>query len=62
LARKRREQDTRWMWALVHERLHERLAHDASVRQRVPAIERAVANGELSPTAGADEIGKLVGL
>jgi hypothetical protein len=32
------------------------------VRQRVPAIEHAVANGELSPTAGADEIGKLVGL
>jgi LAO/AO transport system kinase len=62
LARKRREQDARWMWALVHERLHERLTHDASVRQRVPAIERAVANGELSPTAGADEIAKLVGL
>jgi LAO/AO transport system kinase len=62
LARKRREQDTRWMWALVHERLHGRLTHDPSVRQRVPAIERAVANGELSPTAGADEIGKLVGL
>jgi LAO/AO transport system kinase len=62
LARKRRDQDTRWMWALVHERLHERVTHDASVRQRVPAVERAVANGELSPTAGADEIAKLIGL
>ena len=62
LARKRRDQDTRWMWALVHERLHERLTHDPSVRQRVPAVERAVANGELSPTAGAAEIAKLVGL
>jgi LAO/AO transport system kinase len=62
LARKRREQDTRWMWALLHERLHERLTHDPAVRQRVPAIERAVAEGELSPTAGAEEIGKLIGL
>ena len=62
LAKKRRDQDTRWMWALVHERLHERLTHDTAVRQRVPAIERAVANGEISPTAGADEIARLIGL
>ncbi len=62
LAAKRRAQDTKWMWALVHERLHESLAHDPQVRGRVPEIERAIAGGTLSPTAGADEIIGLLGL
>lgn len=62
LAAKRRGQDAKWMWALVHERLHARLAHDPAVQGRVPAIEQAVAAGRLSPTAGADEIAALLGL
>ena len=62
LAEKRRTQDAKWMWALVHERMHERLATDPAVRGRVPAIEQAVASGALSPNAGADEIAALIGL
>lgn len=62
LAAKRRAQDTKWMWALVHERLHERLTHDPALRQRVPEIERAIAEGTLSPTAGAGEIARFLGL
>jgi len=62
LAAKRRAQDTKWMWALVHERLHERLAHDSALRQRVPEIERAIAKGTLSPNAAASEIVKLLGI
>jgi LAO/AO transport system kinase len=62
LASKRRAQDSKWMWALVHERLHERLTHDAALRERVPEIEKAIANGALSPNAGATEIVKLLGL
>lgn len=62
LAAKRRAQDTKWMWALVHERLHERLAHDPALRQRVPEIERAIAHGTLSPNAAASEIVKLLGI
>jgi len=62
LTAKRRAQDAKWMWALVHERMHQRLTHDAALRQRVPAIERAVADGAISPTAGADEIAALLGL
>jgi LAO/AO transport system kinase len=59
---KRRAQDTKWMWALVHERLHHKLATDPAVRGRIPEIERAVAAGALSPNAGADEIAALLGL
>jgi LAO/AO transport system kinase len=62
LQAKRRTQDTKWMWALVHERLHDKLATDPAVRGRVPAIEQAVSGGSLSPTAGADEITSLLGL
>jgi LAO/AO transport system kinase len=62
LQAKRREQDTKWMWALVHERLHETLATDPALRGRVPEIERAVSRGTISPTAGADEIVALLGL
>lgn len=62
LASKRRAQDTKWMWALVHERLHERLAHDPALRQRVPEIERAIAKGTLSPNAAASEIVRLLGI
>ncbi|WP_230532989.1 methylmalonyl Co-A mutase-associated GTPase MeaB [Microvirga roseola] len=62
LAAKRRTQDTKWMWAMVHERLHERLTHDPALRRRVPEIERAIAEGGLSPTAAASEIVTLLGL
>ncbi|MGO4572867.1 methylmalonyl Co-A mutase-associated GTPase MeaB [Microvirga sp. 2TAF3] len=62
LAAKRRAQDAKWMWALVHERLHDRLTHDPAIRKRVPDIERAIAEGTLSPTAGAEEIVGLLGL
>ncbi|WP_414471731.1 methylmalonyl Co-A mutase-associated GTPase MeaB [Microvirga sp. M2] len=62
LAARRRGQDTKWMWALVHERLHERLTQDPALKQRVPDIERAIGEGTLSPDAGASEIVKLLGL
>jgi LAO/AO transport system kinase len=62
LAAKRRAQDTKWMWALVHERLHERLTQDPALRRRVPEIEQAIAQGTLSPNAAAAEIVALLGL
>ena len=62
LSAKRRAQDTKWMWALVHERLYERLHLDRALRQRVPEIEKAIADGALSPNAGASEIVKLLGI
>ncbi|MET0528912.1 MAG: methylmalonyl Co-A mutase-associated GTPase MeaB, partial [Microvirga sp.] len=62
LAAKRRAQDTKWMWALVHERLHERLTHDPILKKRVPEIEKAIAGGALSPNAAASEIVALLGI
>ena len=62
LQARRRAQDAQWMWALVHERLHQRLTGEAGAREKVPGIEEAVREGRLSPTSGADEIAALLGL
>jgi len=62
LAAKRRAQDGKWMWALVEERMHARLSHDRAARTRVAALETAVTEGSLSPTAAADEIAELLAL
>jgi LAO/AO transport system kinase len=61
-AARRREQQVKWMWALVEERLHGRLAADPKLRTRVPQLEAAVAGGALSPAIAADEIVQTLGL
>jgi LAO/AO transport system kinase len=62
LEAKRRAQDAKWMWALVEEHMHTRLTHDRGTRARVEALEKAVTEGGLSPTAAAEEIAELLGL
>ena len=62
LEARRRAQDAKWMWALVQERLHLRLAGSAHTRDAVAALERAVAAGERSAASGADAIAALIGL
>ncbi|GJD77441.1 methylmalonyl Co-A mutase-associated GTPase MeaB [Methylobacterium gregans] len=62
IAKKRREQDVKWMWALVHERLHQRLVGTAEVRHQTAEAEAAVSRGEHSPAAGAARIAELIGL
>ncbi|MBM6592551.1 methylmalonyl Co-A mutase-associated GTPase MeaB [Microvirga pudoricolor] len=62
LAAKRRAQDAKWMWALVDERMHQKIATDAALRARLPEIERQLSGGILSPDAAADEIAVLLGL
>jgi LAO/AO transport system kinase len=62
LAARRHEQQVKWMWALVEERLHGRLTADPKLRDRVPQLEEAVASGALSPALAADEIVQTLGL
>jgi len=62
IATKRRAQDVKWMWALVHERLHQRLVGSAEVRRQTAEAEAAVGRGESSPAAGAEAIATLIGL
>ncbi len=62
IAAKRRAQDVKWMWALVHERLHQRLVGSPEVRSGTAEAEAGVARGESSPAAGAAAIAALIGL
>ena len=59
-AARRREQQVKWMWSMLEERLFSRLKSDASVRARLPAIETAVAEGRLAATLAVEEIAAMI--
>src|SRR6478736_6440640 len=56
----RREQQVKWMWSMLNERVFARLKSDSHVRARLPAIETAVAEGRLSATLAVEEIAALL--
>jgi LAO/AO transport system kinase len=62
LAARRREQQVKWMWAMLEERVFARLRTDASLRAKLPQIETAVAEGRLSAALAADDMAKALGL
>jgi len=59
---RRREQQVKWMWALLEDRFHLRLKTDAKLRSRLPAIEKSVADGALSPALAVEEIAQALGV
>jgi LAO/AO transport system kinase len=61
-AARRREQQVKWMWAMLEDRFHLRLKSDAKLKARLPAIEKAVADGKLSPSLAVDEIAAALGV
>jgi GTPase len=62
LAANRRAQQVRWMWAMIEERLTGRLKSDPAVKARLLALEKAVAEGRLSPALAADEVAQAMGM
>jgi LAO/AO transport system kinase len=56
----RREQQVKWMWSMLNERVFARLKSDSHVRARLPAIEAAVAEGRLSATLAVEEIAGML--
>ena len=62
LAQRRREQQVKWMWTMLDDRLFTRLKNDPALRARLPALEAAVAEGRLSPALAVDEIAQAMGL
>ena len=61
-AARRSEQQVKWMWTMIEERLVGRAKADSHVRARLPKLEAAVAAGRLSPTMAAEEIAEALGL
>ena len=61
-AARRREQQVKWMWSMLQDRFHFALTTNARLRARMPAIERAVADGTLSPALAVEEIAGALGV
>jgi LAO/AO transport system kinase len=61
-AARRREQQVKWMWAMLEDRIHLRLKTDAKLKARLPAIEKAVADGTLAPALAVEDIAKALGV
>jgi LAO/AO transport system kinase len=56
LAARRREQQVKWMWAMLEERMFARLRSDGGLRAKLKQTEAAVAAGRLSPTLAVERI------
>jgi LAO/AO transport system kinase len=61
-AARRREQQVKWMWSLLEQRVLARLKTHSVLRSRLPKIEAAVADGKLSPMLAVEEIAAALGL
>jgi LAO/AO transport system kinase len=56
LDRRRRDQQVRWTWSLVHDQLLDRLHADPGVRAIAATIEQKVRDGSITATMAADQI------
>ena len=61
-AARRKEQQVKWLWTMLDERLIARLKSDPALKSRLPALEAAVAEGRLSPALAVEEIAGAMGL
>jgi LAO/AO transport system kinase len=59
-AARRREQQVKWMWSMLEQRMLARLRSEASVRTRVRKIEAEVADGRVTPALAAEQILELL--
>lgn len=62
LAARRRDQQVKWMWTMLEERLTARLRSDAAVRTKLRQAEAQVAAGKLAPMLAVEEIAQLLGV
>jgi len=59
---RRREQQVKWMWAMLEDRVFTRLRSDPSLKAKLPRLEAAVAEGRMSPAVAVDEIAAALGI
>jgi LAO/AO transport system kinase len=59
-AARRREQQVKWMWTMLEDRMKAKLRSDPAVRAKVKQLEAAVADGRMTPTVAADTVSALL--
>ncbi len=60
LAARRGEQQVKWMWTMLEERLFEPLRTDRALKAALPRIEAEVAAGRLAPATAVEEIAEML--
>jgi LAO/AO transport system kinase len=60
LAARRGEQQVKWMWTMLEERLFAPLRSDRALKAALPRIEAEVAAGRLAPATAAEEIAAML--
>jgi LAO/AO transport system kinase len=60
LATRRGEQQVKWMWTMLEERLFAPLRSDRTVKAEMPKIEAEVSAGRLAPAAAVEKIAGLL--
>jgi LAO/AO transport system kinase len=59
-AARRREQQVKWMWSMLEQRMMARLRADPAIRIKVKKIEAEVADGNVTPALAAAQIADLL--
>src|SRR6202140_1023735 len=59
-AARRRQQQIKWMWSMLEQRMMARLRADPSVRTKVKRIEAEVADGRITPALAAEQIAEML--
>jgi LAO/AO transport system kinase len=59
-AKRRREQQVKWMWSMLEQRMLARLRTEPSTRGRVRKIESEVADGRITPSLAAEQIAEML--
>ncbi len=62
LAVRRRQQQVKWMWAMLEERILSRLHSEPVLRSRLPQLEAAVADGRMSASLAVEELATALGI
>jgi LAO/AO transport system kinase len=61
LAARRGEQQVKWMWEMLEERLFAPLRSDRSLKAALPRLEAEVAAGRLAANAAVEQIADMLG-
>jgi len=59
---RRREQQVKWMWSMVEERMLAHMRSDPALKTRLPTLEAAVAEGRMSAAVAVEEIAAALGI
>src|SRR5450756_2683691 len=59
-AARRRQQQVKWMWSMLEQRMMARLRTDPAIRAKVKKIEAEVADGRITPALAGEQIAEML--